>query len=115
MPEQSLVNEILPFQGALNRDHLFILKPNPTHFNITSSLVLSYLLFSVKIFVFMGVFWSLLLVVYLFSFFFFLVLLLSNAQICSRIWLSLGIKNRTIKENQKITVFVQLKSVQKTY
>lgn len=47
--------------------------------------------------------------------FFFLVLLLSNAQICSRIWLSLGIKNRTIKENQKITVFVQLKSVQKTY
>ena len=31
MPEQSLVNEILPFQGALNRDHLFILKPNPTH------------------------------------------------------------------------------------
>ena len=51
-----------------------------------------------------------------FSFlFFFLVLLLFNAQICSRIWLSLGIKNRTRKENQKITVFIQLKSVQKTY
>ena len=31
MPEQGLVNEILPFQGAQNRDNLFILKPNPTH------------------------------------------------------------------------------------
>ena len=57
---------LLPLIGLLST-----FSPWTSHFNITCSLVLSYLLFSVKIFVFMGVFWSLLLLVYLFSFLFF--------------------------------------------
>ena len=98
---------LLPLIGLLST-----FSPWTSHFSITCSLVLSYLLFSVKIFVFMGFFghcWW-----WISFLFFFLILLLSNAQICSRIRLSLGFKNKTIKENQMITVFIQLKSVQKT-